>query len=150
MGAYGLNRGLLAPDGKLARRWPVWLLSALAGFGLALIMQTLGTSAGIAPRELETLAAFAFVLSCAASSFAFLAVFLRFAKRRVRAFDSLLDNAYGMYLIHYPFVAWAQYALLKTQFSAEVKATTVFCTTCALSWAATSALKRIPGVARVI
>lgn len=75
---------------------------------------------------------------------------LRFARRRVKAFDSLCDNAYGMYLIHYPCVIWLQYALLKAQFPAVAKATVVFCVTCAVSWAATSALRGVPGVARLI
>ena len=32
VGAYGIERGLLAPGGKLARRWPAWTLAALAAF----------------------------------------------------------------------------------------------------------------------
>jgi hypothetical protein len=30
VGAYGINRFVLAPDGKLARRWPLWLPPVLA------------------------------------------------------------------------------------------------------------------------
>ena len=35
VGAYGIERGLLAPGGKLARRWPAWTLAALAAFCLS-------------------------------------------------------------------------------------------------------------------
>jgi len=51
---------------------------------------------------------------------AFLALFLRFAKPR-KIFDSLRENAYGIYLVHYAFVSWLQYALLKSQLSAIEK-----------------------------
>ena len=44
-----------------------------------------------------------FTLCCATSSFCFLAFFARFARKRVAIFDSLRDNAYGMYLVHYAF-----------------------------------------------
>ena len=90
------------------------------------------------------------VLSCAASCFGFMSLFARFAIRRRAVFDSLTDNAYGMYLIHYAFVSWTQYALLKAHLSGLAKGTLVFASVVALSWLATSALRRIPFVARVI
>ena len=103
-----------------------------------------------AVRLWEVLGDFAFVVSCAATSFAFLAVFLRFARTRVKIWDSLTDNPYGMYLIHYPFVSWLQYALLKTQMPAIAKGSVVFIGTLALSWGLIGAIRRIPAVARVI
>jgi surface polysaccharide O-acyltransferase-like enzyme len=64
--------------------------------------------------------------------------------------DSLPDNAYGIYLIHYAFVSWLQYALLKTALPAIAKGAVVFLGTLALSWSFTAALRRIPGVARIV
>jgi surface polysaccharide O-acyltransferase-like enzyme len=93
---------------------------------------------------------FSFVVSCAASSFAFLAFFLRFARSRVAMFDSLRDNAYGIYLVHYAFVSWLQYALLGAALPAVAKGSMVFLGAVALSWAASALLRRVPGVARVI
>jgi surface polysaccharide O-acyltransferase-like enzyme len=75
---------------------------------------------------------------------------VRFAKARSRVLDSLRDNAYGMYLIHYAFVSWLQYALLKVALPAFVKGSLAFSATLALSWGVTAALRRIPAVARVI
>jgi surface polysaccharide O-acyltransferase-like enzyme len=97
-----------------------------------------------------TIGGTSFALSCAASSFAFLALFVRFAKTRNRVLDSLRDNAYGMYLIHYAFVSWLQYALLKTALPAIAKGSAAFLGTLALSWSATAALRRIPAVARLV
>ena len=40
--------------------------------------------------------------------------------------DSLRGNAYGIYLVHYAFVTWLQYALLHAPLAAMVKAALVF------------------------
>jgi peptidoglycan/LPS O-acetylase OafA/YrhL len=150
IGAYGIERGLLAPDGKLARRWPVWVLTMLVGFAVAAIITVIVATSHPGSQLWAAIGGFAFVLSCAASSFGFLAIFIRFASRRVRVFDSLRDNAYGMYIVHYAFVSWLQYVLLRAPMSAIAKGTIVFLGTLALSWGTTAALRRIPAVARVI
>jgi surface polysaccharide O-acyltransferase-like enzyme len=64
--------------------------------------------------------------------------------------DSLRDNAYGMYLIHYAFVSWLQYALLKATLPAIAKGSVGFLATLALSWSVTAVLRRIPAVAELI
>jgi peptidoglycan/LPS O-acetylase OafA/YrhL len=150
VGAYGVDRGLLAPDGKLARRWPLWSVAALVAFGLASAVGIATLTAHIGSRGWEIAADMTFVLSCAASSFAFLALFVRFANTRSRIWDSLSANAYGMYLVHYAFVSWLQYALLKAQLPAIAKGSLVFAGVVLLSWGTTAALRRIPAVARVI
>jgi len=149
IGAAGLERGLLARDGKLARRWPLWAGAALFAFGVAGAVFIAAISAPNSPYFWGSLGGFTFTLSCAASSTAFLALFVSFAKPR-KIFDSLRENAYGVYLIHYAFVSWLQYALLKAQLSAIEKGFIVFAGTLVLSWIAIAAIRRVPGVARVI
>jgi len=150
VGAYGIERGLLAPGGKLARRWPAWTLGALAAFCPVVIAIILVTTSRISLRTWETLGGFAFVLSCAVSGFAFLSIFLRFARTRGRVFDSLTRNIYGIYLIHIVFVTWLQYGLLRAQIPPIAKGSIVFLSTLALSWGVVAALRRLPTVARVI
>jgi peptidoglycan/LPS O-acetylase OafA/YrhL len=149
IGAASLERGLLARGGRLARRWFLWAGAALFAFGLAGAVFIVAISAQNSPYLWGTLGGFTFTLSCAASSMAFLALFLRFAKPR-KIFDSLRENAYGIYLIHYAIVSWLQYELLKAQLSAIEKGFIVFAGTLALSWIATAAIRRVPAVARVI
>lgn len=150
VGAYGLSRGLAAPDGKLARRWWLWSIAAFfaflvaGGVGIATLTQHIG-SRGWAIASYST-----WVISCAASSFAFLALFVRFAKKRGKRFDSLTANAYGMYLIHYAFVSWLQLAVLKSQMPAIAKGSLVFVGAVLLSWGTTAALRRIPAIAKLI
>lgn len=150
VGAYGLERGLLAPDGALVRRWPLWLSVALPAFFLVVAIVIMAATSKTASQGLVVAGGLAFVLSCAASSFAFLALFGRFAGRSGRAFDSLRRNAYGMYLLHYAIVSWLQLWLLTAPLSGLAKGTVVFLGSVVLSWGATAALRRIPAVARVI
>jgi peptidoglycan/LPS O-acetylase OafA/YrhL len=86
----------------------------------------------------------------ACSCCAAVAVFLRFAAVRLPLFDSIAENAYGIYLFHYVFVIWAQYALLGLALPAVAKATFVFAATLALSWATSIAACRAPLGARLI
>ena len=68
----------------------------------------------------------------------------------MRTLDSLSENAYGMYLVHYVFVVWMQYALLDAALLAIAKATIVFGVTLLLSWATTAAIRGIPLGSRLI
>jgi hypothetical protein len=150
VGAGGLDQGLLASGGRLARRWLAWTLTAVVAFGIALILGILIMTSHVGSRPWEIAGGLAFVLSSAASAFAFLALFVRFAGRRVRALDSLRDNAYGIYLVHYAFVSWLQLSLLRAALSAPVKGAVVILGALALSWITSRLLRSVPGVARVI
>jgi peptidoglycan/LPS O-acetylase OafA/YrhL len=151
IGACGIERGLLGADGPLARHWAGWLAAALASFVLwLLVMSQIVVNPDGAPLWLQIAVALSFVLACFASCFFTLGASLRFAQFRTRLCDSLKDNAYGMYLIHYLFIVWLQFAMLATNLPAILKAALVFAGTLGLSWAATAALRRIPALAPMI
>jgi peptidoglycan/LPS O-acetylase OafA/YrhL len=150
LGAGGVERGLLAADGPLVRRWAAWILAALvslcAWMGLTgLTMESVSASLG-----LRVLADVSFVLACFSSCFAVLAVVLRFAARRLPSLDGLSASAYGMYLVHYLFVVWLQFALLGMVLPAVIKGAVVFGCTLFLSWWTVAALRRLPPVGHVI
>ena len=149
IGACGIERGLLAPDGPLVRSWRRWLVAAPLLFGLWAGTTAL-TLPGPAPLGLQILSGVAFALACFSSCFAVLAVAVRFARIRTPVLDSLKANAFGMYLIHYVFVVWLQYALLPAELPASLKAAFVFGGTLALSWIVTAALRRVPAIGLVI
>jgi surface polysaccharide O-acyltransferase-like enzyme len=151
LGAGGVERGLLSADGSLVRRWPVWILAAMASLlawmGLTGLTMAEGASS---PLGLQMLADLSFVLACFASSFAVLAVVLRFASRRLLSLAGLRDSAYGMYLVHYLFVVWLQFALLGIALPAVIKAALVFGGTLFLSWWTVAALRRVPPVGQIL
>jgi surface polysaccharide O-acyltransferase-like enzyme len=152
-GAWGTERGVFAANGALARRWVLWAnLALVAYFALvAVFIALLVTNAKQQPvAGLETATLVAFAVSCATSSTAFLSLFLRFGQRRSAFFDSLSRNAYGIYIVHYAFVSWLQLALLGAAWPGAAKGCAVFVGALALSWASVAALRRIPGVGKVI
>ena len=150
VGASGLERGLLARDGKLARRWLLWAIAMPIVFGIAAVVGLMTLTSHLQSLGWAIASDFTAVLSCATSSFAFLALFVRFAESRVRWFDSLRDNSYGIYLVHFAFVSWLQYALLRSSLPAVAKGLIVSAGALALSWIAISAIRRVPAVARVV
>lgn len=150
IGAWGLRRGLLAPDGSLARHWSRWMGAAPAFFGVAAVIAIVTASEEPETPARAIVGALSFVFSCAASSLAFLALFLRFVKSPSPLFDSLAANSYAIYLLHYPIVNWLQYALLPLSLPAFVKGAAVTVGALGLSWMAAITIRRVPAVARLV
>jgi peptidoglycan/LPS O-acetylase OafA/YrhL len=150
VGAWGLDRGLLMPGGKLARRWPLWMVWALVAFLVLATVAIVALSAHAQSQGWAVAYDALFSVSCAASCFAFLAFFVRFAGSRSRVFDSLSRNSYGIFLVHYAFVSWLQYALLPASLDGWVKFPIVFTGAVALSWGSTLAIRGVRAVGRVI
>ncbi len=145
LGANGLDRGLLSCQGPLARMWWVWLAAAVAGFfiwaGLTSLTFPDWNSAG-APAKFAASAAFP--LGCATGGLWLIACFLRFGSAiRWRLADSLSANAYSIYLLHYIFVVWAQYALLGSSLFTGAKFAIVLSAALIMSWAASVAFGRV-------
>jgi surface polysaccharide O-acyltransferase-like enzyme len=138
IGTDGLERSVLAVEGPLARQWAGWLGAGLLGFGLWALPTSFTLEAG-APIIFHIAAAFGYAIACASGSFALLALCLRFATVRRWTLDSLSANAYGMYLLHYVFVVWLQFALLNVALFAVAKATIAFAVTLGMSWVLSAA-----------
>jgi len=142
VGSHGIDRSVLRADGPVARRWRTWLAAAFACFAAwgGLTSLTL-PDWDASPLATRLAAALAFPIASATGALAFVAIALRWLRGRERALDSLSANAYGIYLLHYVFVLWLQYALLGEQLSAFGKAGLVFAAALALSWASSAAIR---------
>ena len=154
VGAASLDRGLLGADGRLAKSGWGWAIAALIPYCLlwALIgikREILGNPA-ILPHWYEAAYGAFFVAFSAAILLAILAYFLRFKRSGFSILDPMQADAYGMFLVHYPIVLWLQYWLFDFDLPAIVKAMVAFVLTVVLSWAATAALRKIPGATRVL
>jgi surface polysaccharide O-acyltransferase-like enzyme len=154
VGAVNLRAGLLAENGELPRRWPVWLGFALV-FYVAILVVVYAHHNWVAdfdspPLLWKTSYGLAFATYSAAMAFTVSAVFLRSADSTWRLLDALQPSAYGVYLLHYIFIIWLQYAVYDYSLPAFVKFAIVLCGTLSLSWGLTVMLRKIPAVARMI
>jgi peptidoglycan/LPS O-acetylase OafA/YrhL len=154
IGAINLRAGLLAQNSELASRWKVWLSFALLFYG-AILLLVYAHHNWIAdfnspPRSWRTEYGLAFAMFSAAMTFAVPAFYLRFAKSSLRLLDALRPSAYGIYLVHYIFIIWLQYAVYDPPLPAFAKVAIVFTGTLSLSWTLTVLLRKIPLVARMI
>lgn len=153
IGTHGIDAGLLARDGRLARRWLAWQGVATLSLMVMMILVIsvfIQLEKGTLHPALPVAASFAFTLSCAASSLMLLSLFVRFGHWSSKPWRSLDRNAYGIYLVHYVFVSWLQLAVLDLGGPAVMKAAAVFLGAAALSWLTSSLLRRIPGVASIV
>jgi peptidoglycan/LPS O-acetylase OafA/YrhL len=154
IGVVGLRAGLLAEDGELARRWPVWLGFSVLFYG-AILLLVYAHHNWVAdfispPLWWKTTYGLAFAMFSAAMAFTVLATSLRLARSSLRLLDMMQPSAYGIFLLHYIFIIWMQYLVYDPAFPAGVKAAMVFVVTLSGSWALTVLLRKIPLVARMI
>jgi surface polysaccharide O-acyltransferase-like enzyme len=154
VGAVSLRAGLLEEGGELAKRWPVWLAFALVFYGailgLVYVHHNWVADFNSPPLTWRLGYGLAFAMFSAAMAFTVSAFFLRFAESGFSLLDALQPSAYGVYLLHYIFVIWLQYAVFDYSFPAGVKFAIVFAGTLSMSWALTVVLRKIPVVARMI
>jgi surface polysaccharide O-acyltransferase-like enzyme len=154
VGAISLKLGLLADNGELARRWLVWLAFASA-FYVAILVLVYAHHNWVAdfdtpPLLWRTSYGLAFAAYSAAMAFIVPAFLLRFTASGSGLLDAMQPSAYGIYLLHYIFIVWLQYAVYDYSFPAVVKFAIVFAGTLSLSWGLTLMLRKIPAVARMI
>jgi peptidoglycan/LPS O-acetylase OafA/YrhL len=154
IGATDLTAGLLAQNSEWASRWMVWLGFA-ALFYAAILLLVYAHHHWVAdvdspPLSWRVAYGLAFALFSAAMAFAEPAFFLRFAKAPLKLLDAIRPSAYGIFLVHYIFIVWLQYAIYDPPWPALVKFAIVFAGTLSLSWGLVVLLRTIAVVARMI
>jgi surface polysaccharide O-acyltransferase-like enzyme len=154
IGAVSLRAGILAENGEIAKRCPVWLASAVLFYGaiVLLVYAHHNWIANFAAPALwwRTAYGIAFASFSAAMAFTVPAASLRLTHSSLKFLDAMQPSTYGIYLLHYVFIIWLQYVVYDPAFSAGVKAGIVFVGTLSGSWVLTVLLRKIPLVARMI
>lgn len=165
-GIQGIDNTALAEDGPLARRWPLWAAAAIAAFALAQFYREPAAGAfalaqllhapglarllSLTPAQAIVAQALTWVISCTTLCFGLLAFFQAKVRRHRPWMDSLTRSAYILYVVHYIFVSWIQYALLPLSAPGLAKAALVFVPATLLSWITAQLLLRIRPVAAVV
>jgi peptidoglycan/LPS O-acetylase OafA/YrhL len=154
VGAAHFNRGVLSADGRLAKSGWGWVIATLVPYCLMWVLiyikRGILGNPPVLPHWYEASYGVFFVAFSSAIVFAILAFFLRFKQSGWSILDPMQNEAYGMFLVHYPIVLWLQYWLFDFDVPAIVKAAVAFVLTVALSWAVTRALRMIPGATHVL
>jgi surface polysaccharide O-acyltransferase-like enzyme len=160
IGSVPGDRNLLSGDGELARRWPAWLAATIVTYtGLVVLIyykREFLPDPNNPPQWWDALHAFFFASFGASQTLNVLALFLKFDSSGWSIFDPLRESSFGIFLIHYVPLLWLQYAFYGVtlaptmQETAILKALIVFVLTLGISWAATIALRKIPGARRVL
>jgi peptidoglycan/LPS O-acetylase OafA/YrhL len=139
LGGENLQRSLAVSN---LRPWPLWLLLGLATF-VAHWFFSGSASLRSMPAWLGNGAlAIVFTLCCAFTSLASLGAARSLARAPWPVAASLSENAYGIYILHYPFVTWMQFSLLSQPWPAALKFAIVFPLALAGSWVTTARLRR--------
>jgi glucans biosynthesis protein C len=91
-----------------------------------------------------------FVTSCITSSFAFISIFKQNIYKQYNLWTNLSANAFGIYLIHYIFITWLQFALLNISLPVLIKFLIVFLVTLTASWTIVNFARKFKAVNQII
>jgi hypothetical protein len=149
-GAPDYSEGLLARDGRLARRWPLWAAGCVLAYNALWLLPRWSVVRQLSGPDQRLLEALLWVASCVASCFAFLAFFRGVAMTSRQWMNSLSRSAYVMYLVHYVYITWTQRLILDRPIHASLKFAFVFLATTLLSWLTAQALLRIPRLKTIL
>jgi hypothetical protein len=151
LGRNDLERGMLARDGSLARRWLWWIWACLVAYNMLWFLpMRLEATGALTESQRGAIWAFLWVASGVASCFAFLALFRGAVRTRRPWMDSLSRSAYVIYIVHYVYVLWLQRALMGLNVHASLKFLVVFTGATLLSWLTAQCLLGLPWLRRVL
>jgi hypothetical protein len=154
IGAMDLKSGVYAEDGEVVARWKIWAAFGLLFYGAILILvyahHNWVANFDSPPLSWRFGYGLAIALFSGAMAFAEPGFFLHFAKSPLRLLDAMRPSAYGIFLVHYIFIIWLQYAVYDPPLAPFAKFAIVFAGTLIGSWATVILLKKIPIVGRMI
>ena len=154
LGATDWQTYLFRQGKFLGKNWVFWLGLSLACYGLVLVVSGFGADQVKQGRLTSTQGYFlydlAFVSSCLASIGACLSFFKQTITKPIRTWDSLSANAYGIYVVHYGFVTWIQFALLDVDLPIVIKFSIVFLGALILSWLSSLLARRNSRIAQIL
>lgn len=136
------------------KSWQFWLIPTLVVQGLTIWMNLelwpLVTQGEISLQSANWFFCVLFVFNCVVSSIFFMVLFKKRFSNPGRIWSQVSVVAFGLYVLHYPFITWTQYLLLPYTIDPIIKFTLVFLIGLAGSWLLTLLLKKTPAVGRYI
>jgi len=124
------------------KAWGIWFLMGEL-FLLAYVLIPRDAFGGLGSNM-------AFAASCAGNSLGILGAFRRFAAKRNTVVDRINRDSFGIFLFHYTFVLWPQYACIPLAIPVWAKFTAVLLGSLFLSICLTRLAKQIPALRKIL
>jgi fucose 4-O-acetylase-like acetyltransferase len=140
-----LSEGIFSKSSLLVKYWWITGLVGLS-FWRVLYIPALYNN-GLFPFFALTSS---FVLAALFLSITLMGIFRSYFSNEITVFNSLSSNAYGIYILHYTFVALFQYLFLFTDFPGFLKGFLVFMLSVLSSWGVSFLIRKIVIVRKVI
>lgn len=147
IGNSDFSNDLFSSESAIAKKWRLWVLLSLIAY-IVLTAMSRPLEHLVKEGKIEEFYAWmiyylVYAASCTLSCIAFITVFRKLVRSGQRVWNSLSENAYLIYLIHYIFVIWIQFSLLNLNITAFLKFAITFVASLILSWGTSILLKRI-------
>jgi glucans biosynthesis protein C len=147
IGNTDFNNDLFSIKSTIVKKWWLWLVLSLLVYALlTMIAEPLRQMLknGIIKEFYAWMIYYIiYVASCIMSCIAFITTFRKLVHTGKRWWDSLSENAYLIYLIHYIFVIGIQFALLTYNIPAILKFFITFIFALSFSWLASILLRKV-------
>lgn len=133
---------------KFIKQWPLWTAGCLLMYTLLTIIPG-SLEQMVNKGKIPSIAGWLiyytiYVLSCTFSCIAFITTFKALIQAPRNWWTSFSANAYSIYLVHYIFVVWCQYALLPVSAPALVKFIITFIVALGASWITSHLIRKHP------
>jgi glucans biosynthesis protein C len=125
VGTIPFERGLLSDQSTFMRNWPLFIVLSLSTFCFLLLidipLKRLVQAGSISSFTYNLMYCSIFVASCIFSCAAYLTTAKAIFRQKNKFWDIITSNSFTIYLIHYVFIIWGQYILLKLDLPALIK-----------------------------
>ncbi|HKK43942.1 MAG TPA: acyltransferase [Balneolaceae bacterium] len=147
LGSTDFNNELFSEQSAIVKKWKLWFLLAIAVYALLTIIANPITRM-VKQHQISAFAGWIsyftiYAVSCTLSCIAFLTGFRKLIRTPRSWWNSLSDNAYLIYLIHFIFVIWCQFLLLDYNLPAITKFIITLVVALSLSWWTSYSLRKI-------
>ena len=148
IGNSDFNNGIFSIKSLLVRKWWLWSLLSLIIYMVLTINGRLNLLRHmVEDNKIKQFSAWMiyytiYAASCTLSCIAFITAFRKLIKFPKLLWSSLSENAYLIYLIHYVFVIWIQFYLLRINVPAFLKFLLTFIISLLFSWGISILLRK--------
>jgi glucan biosynthesis protein C len=154
LGSVSWEEHLIKNDRLLNQPSLTWIILSLVSFGIVELINFWGygfMAVNLIGKPIANLIFMLFFIATTVTTcFAFMIIFRNYRNRTSTVWKSLSKNAYGIYLFHYVFITWLQFALLNIGIPAGAKFLLVFLVSLIVSWGLVDMLKRLKWVSSII